>query len=119
MQLFNRFSVGVKIIAGYVIALTLMVVVGVVAIVRLNEVGDTVSDVTDDLALDRQLGNDVVAEILLTRYYANKYTATQNQNLLDRYTEELSNLEQILAVAETAITSSARPRKPVFTAVAP
>jgi len=108
MQLFNRFSVGAKIIAGYVIALTLMVVVGVVAIVRLNEVGGTVADVTDNLAVDRQLGNDMVAEILLVRFYANKYTATQNQNLLDRYTEELSNLEQILAVAETEITSVER-----------
>jgi len=108
MQLFNRFSVGAKIIAGYVIALTLMVVVGVVAIVRLNEVGGTVADVTDNLAVDRQLGNDMVAEILLVRFYANKYTATQNQNFLDRYTEELNKLEQILAEAETEITNVER-----------
>ncbi len=108
MNGFKNLKVGTKIIAGYLIALALMVVVGGVAMVRLSEVGTTVADLTDNLAVDRQIGNDMVADILLTRFYANKYITSQTASDLDRYREESGKLQALIIQAAQDITQAER-----------
>jgi len=108
MNTFNNLKIGTKIIAGYVIALVLMVVVGGVALVRLGEVDNIVTDLTTHLAVDRQLGNDMVTQVLLARFYANKYIASHDSTNLDRYQEEAAQFDALIKQANTEITKAER-----------
>ena len=89
MKLFANIKVGVKIIAGYLAVLTLMGIVGTVALVRTGDAGTIVDELTNDLAVDRQLGNDIATDIVLARFYAAKYTDTRDITYLNRYTETI------------------------------
>jgi methyl-accepting chemotaxis protein len=100
---FNNLKIGAKIIGGYLVALTLMVVVGGLAIVRLNELDVITNYLSGDLAKDRQLGNDVETQILLVRFFANKYINTHDPANLDRYKEEATKLDEFLAQASATI----------------
>ncbi len=108
MNLFRNLKVGIKIVAGYLIAIALMLIVGAVALVRLGSVGQTVDDLTSNLAIDRQVANDMVGEILLARFYANKYVTSHDDVDLERYRAEIDNLRQTLAQADEAITKPDR-----------
>ena len=108
MNFLGNFKVGTKIIAGYVIALVLMLVVGGLAIIRLGELDTTVTDLTQNLAVDRQIGNDMVADILLARFYAAKYSSSHDSQYLDRYKEELAALDKTLTQANKEITKADR-----------
>ena len=108
MNFLGNFKVGTKIIAGYVIALALMLVVGGLAIIRLGELNTTVVDLTDNLAVDRQIGNDMVEEILLTRFYGAKYITSHDSQYLDRYKQENTLLDGLLSQANTDITKADR-----------
>ncbi|MEZ4635813.1 MAG: hypothetical protein R2873_00995 [Caldilineaceae bacterium] len=94
-----------KIIAGYVIALLLMAIVGGVALVRLNQINGTVTDLATNLAEDQRISESLVDEILLTRFYANKYIRDPQESYLNRYDEEISTLQETLDAASLAITS--------------
>ncbi|MBL8056643.1 MAG: HAMP domain-containing protein [Anaerolineales bacterium] len=108
MQALNNLKVGTKIIAGYVVALALMLVVGGVALIRLNGLNASIKDLTANLAVDRQLGNDIVTQILLVRLYGNKYIANHDAADVDRFNEEYGRLTELLQQAETDITKPER-----------
>ncbi|MCB0116367.1 MAG: HAMP domain-containing protein, partial [Caldilineaceae bacterium] len=97
-----------KIIAGYVIALLLMAIVGGVALVRLNQINGTVTDLATNLAEDQRISESLVDEILLTRFYANKYIRDPQESYLNRYDEEISTLQETLDAASLAITKPER-----------
>jgi len=108
MSLFTNAKVSVKIFSGYILALALMVAVGGLAIFRLNEMEKTVSELTGNLAIDRQLGNDIVAQVLRTRLYATKYINTQDSQALDNYNKESAILETYFTQAQTDIVATDR-----------
>jgi PAS domain S-box-containing protein len=80
MLTFLRRRVGAKIILGYLIALALMVAIGSFAIARLDQINATVGNLTDKLAVERGLAQDMVSQILLARFYATRYVRTQSQS---------------------------------------
>lgn len=104
MSIFKNFTVGTKILAGNFIALALMILVGGVAIVRLNTIQHTVSDLADNLAVDQHLADQIESKILLVRFYANKYIRDKNPEDMAQYQEALTNFETLLAEAGTKIT---------------
>ncbi len=104
----GKFSVGTKIILGYAVALILMLVVGGLAILRLGELNATVSDLTVELAADRQIANGLVEEILLSRFYVNKYTSSHKTEYLDRAKEEWKKLDALLKQAAANIDNPER-----------
>jgi methyl-accepting chemotaxis protein len=108
MKVFHNLKVGVKIVAGYVVVLALMVAVGGAAVSGLGQLGATVANLTGDLAVDRQLGNEMVAQITLVQFYANAYIRSQDPAQLDHSTDEMAKLEQLLAQAERDITQAER-----------
>ncbi len=108
MSILGRFTVGTKIIAGYVIALALMAVVGGLAIFRIDQINDTVVILADDLAQDQHLSDQIIAQILLSRFHANKYVRDSNSTDLDHFQEKFDVLEQFVAEAEVKITKDER-----------
>jgi GAF domain-containing protein len=99
-----RRQVGAKIILGYMITLSLMLGVGLLAISRLDQISTTVNDLTNNLALDMRLADEMVSQVLLSRFYANRYVSTQSQADLDRFDAEFSALQALLAQADQQIT---------------
>jgi methyl-accepting chemotaxis protein len=106
MQLFNNLKVGTKIITGYLIVLALMLVIGGVTFVRLNQLNNIVIDLTNNLAVDRQLANDIVAQIMRARLYANNYIFDSQQANLERYQLEMGSLDKATTQADTEITKA-------------
>ncbi|MBP7692198.1 MAG: HAMP domain-containing protein, partial [Anaerolineales bacterium] len=104
MNAFGNLKVGVKILSGFMIALALMVVVGGVAMWRLAEVNTTVANLTGNLSVDRQLGNDLVTQILLARFYANKFTTGHAPADLERFSQEFGTLTELLQRGDVEIT---------------
>ncbi len=97
MSFFNNLKVNVKIFSGYLIALALMLGVGSLAIYRLNQMDTIVTELTTHLAVDRQLGNDIVAHILSARLYANKYIHTHAEQELENYNTEIKTLDALIS----------------------
>jgi methyl-accepting chemotaxis protein len=108
MNIFRNLKVGTKIFSGYLIALTLMAVVGGVALVRLDQINNMMSDITQNLAQDEVVTQDIVAQILLARLYVVKYIRSQNPDDLTRQNEEWAKLKELLTKADTAITKAER-----------
>ncbi|MCB0165163.1 MAG: HAMP domain-containing protein [Anaerolineae bacterium] len=108
MNIFKNLPVGTKILAGNFIALALMVLVGGVAIVRLNTIENTVSDLADNLAVDQHLADQIESKILLVRFYANKYIRDQKPKDTTQYQEALTGFETLLTEADTKITKPER-----------
>ncbi len=105
---FGNLKVGTKIIAGYVIALALMAIVGGVALVQLDQINGKVTDLATNLAEDQRISESIVQDILLVRFYANKYIRDPQDAFLTRYNEELTLLHKVLDEADVAITKAER-----------
>lgn len=108
MKIFRNLKIGIKIIVGYLIALILMMIVGGVALVNLNEVNSAMENVTKNSAKEEMLAQNIVVQILLSRFYANKYINSQNPDDLTRHKEEWSKLKELLTSAETSVTNAER-----------
>lgn len=108
MALLNRFKVRTKILAGYAVALLLMLVVGMIAIVRLNQINTTLGHLTDELATDQVLAEQVVTQIYQMRLSANKFIADEISSDLDRYNQEQAVMDELVTTAKREITQSER-----------
>lgn len=101
---FSNFRVGTKILIGYVFALALMAMVVGVAILRINQINATVTNLAQNLAAEQHLADQIVANVWSIHFYALQYMDQQNPEDLKRYRAEFANFEQILAVANQQIT---------------
>ena len=90
-------KVGAKIILGYFIVIILMTVIGELALFRLDEISATVFNLTDRMAGDWALSNEVANRIVLARLYANQYVSSHQQTALDQFRAELTAVQDLLA----------------------
>ncbi len=98
-----------KIILIYLIIPILLIIgIGILAIVQLNQISATVNNLTNNLEKERALSKDIISQILLTRFYANQYARSQSQNDLDNFNTEFSTLEGLLVLANSQITDFER-----------
>ncbi len=82
--LFLKRQASFKIILIYLIIPILLIIgIGILAIVQLNQISATVNNLTNNLEKERALSKDIISQILLTRFYANQYVRSQSQNDLD------------------------------------
>jgi hypothetical protein len=102
---FRKMKVSRKIMAGFIIAQAVMVVVGIVSIVQLMSINGTVAHMAEELAVERQLSNEIDAKIISARYYANRYIYNKEQTDLNTYKEEMALLEDLMLKAKDASTS--------------
>ncbi len=96
MRLLRR-KVGAKIILGYLIVILLMTVIGELALFRLDEISATVFNLTNRMAGDWALSNEVANRIVLARLYANQYVAAHQQIALDQFRAELAAVQDLLS----------------------
>jgi len=107
VQIFQD-KTGARFVLGYLAVLLVMVGIGILATVQLNQISATVDDLTNNLAVDRALSDDIVRQVLLARLYANKHARTQSQADLDRFNEEFASLEELLSQADRQLTNPER-----------
>ena len=108
MTAFRNLKIGSKIIAGYLVALALMLVIGVVALTRLDEVNTNFHNVTGNLAEDQAIAKDVIEQVYRMRLFANRYIAWQAEADLKAYDADLVVMDEDLARADAAITNAER-----------
>ncbi|MDM8521403.1 ATP-binding protein [Anaerolineales bacterium HSG6] len=99
----SRLQIGTKIILGYLVSVSLMVVIGVLVATRLTQVTETVNDLTTIQAVQLDLSNMMVEQIVLTRLYANRYIQHQNQQDLDAFNHSFNQLHQLLIQVEETV----------------
>ena len=87
----------IRIILGYLLALSLMIGIVFLALTRLNKINVTVDDLTNKLAVTRALSQSVAGKIRLVRFYNERYRRFNNQSDLDRFNEEIIDLKKGLA----------------------
>ncbi|MDM8565151.1 GAF domain-containing protein [Candidatus Halobeggiatoa sp. HSG11] len=108
MNFFDNFKVGTKISSGFIIILILMGIIGGMAIFQFSQIKSTVTNLADNFAKDQYLAEQLVTQILLTRFYANKYIRDHKVEDLDRFNEEFANFEKLLVEADIEITKGER-----------
>jgi methyl-accepting chemotaxis protein len=108
LSAFKDLNVNTKIISGYVVALVLMVIIGLLAIFSLGQINNTVRDLADDLAEDQHLADSIVADIWNTRFYSVRYINQQDAQDLTLYNDMSDEFQQLLADADQRITDPER-----------
>jgi methyl-accepting chemotaxis protein len=106
MNFFNNLKVGTKILSGFILVLTLMGIVGGLAIFQFTQVKKTFTDLTDNLAKDQYLSEQLVTHILLLRFYANQFIRVHKHESLARFNKEFALVEKWLAEADIKITKN-------------
>jgi signal transduction histidine kinase/DNA-binding NarL/FixJ family response regulator len=95
----------VRIILGYLLALSLMIGIVFLALTRLNKINVTVDDLTNRLAVTRALSQSVVGKIRLVRSYAERYRRFNNQRDLDQFNEEIVDLKKGLKEMDRQVSN--------------
>ncbi len=108
MKAFNNLKVGTKILAAFVIAFLVMIGIGLFTLAQLSRLNATIDDLTENLAVDRQIANDIAAEILSARLTATKYINGHQPANLEAYQVAMGEYDKTLAQAEVAITNPKR-----------
>ncbi|EIJ44311.1 methyl-accepting chemotaxis protein [Beggiatoa alba B18LD] len=85
LRFLSQLKVGTKILAGYVIALVLMLTIGFIAFVQLSQIKGTVITLTDSLAQELHAANALMNRILVVRLYTSRYVSTKKQSDLESY----------------------------------
>jgi methyl-accepting chemotaxis protein len=108
LQKFADLKVGTRIISGYIIALMLMAIVGGVSIWRLNEIGNTVDNLVNDVAMDRQIANGIQLGILDVRFAANRYMRDPSEAQDAAYHASFDSMVNLLEEAQVEIVEPER-----------
>jgi len=101
-------SVEAKILLGYLIAIVLMVMVSVLGLLQLRQINNTVDILTNQLASNQKLADDVAHQIVLAQFHASRYVRTQNQADLDNFNQTFVELQALLALANEQIIAPER-----------
>ncbi|MEA3396796.1 MAG: histidine kinase dimerization/phospho-acceptor domain-containing protein, partial [Chloroflexota bacterium] len=99
---------GAGFVLSYLIVLLIVIGIGILATVRLDQISASVDNLTNNLAADMLLSKEIVSQTLLTRFYANKYISTQSQTDLDHFNAEFAELAAFLGQAGQQITDPER-----------
>ncbi|MFP4474101.1 MAG: ATP-binding protein [Desulfatibacillaceae bacterium] len=105
-----RRNVGTKIGAGYVVIFAMMVLIGVLAVTRLNRINATVDELTRTLAVDRRFSGEIVTLIMSSRIHAKRYVRTHDPADLEQFRNTFTRLEGLLDKARGEITNRTRRR---------
>jgi PAS domain-containing protein len=90
---------------SYLAVLVFVIAIGILVTVQLNQISASLDNLTNNLAVDRQLANRIVSQALLARFYAQQFVRTQDQADVDRFNQEFARLEELLSLADEEITS--------------
>lgn len=100
-----------KIIFVYLLAVSLMVGIVIFSLNRLNEIKESVDDITNRLAVTRTLSQSVAGKIRLVRFYAERYQRFYNQEDLDLFNDKIIDLQKGLEEISSQINNKGRLKK--------
>jgi len=101
-------KIGAGFVLSYLLVFSIVIGIGILATIRLDQISASVDDLTNNLAADMALSKEIVNQTLLTRFHANKYISTQSQADLDHFNAEFAELETLLVQADRQITDPER-----------
>jgi methyl-accepting chemotaxis protein len=90
----KNFKFSTQITVGYLTVLILMIVVGSVALVRLNQISNTFIQ-AEQWATEQQAIGEILSKLLRLRFYANRYILDRNSADLERFNEIWTVLEEV------------------------
>ncbi len=99
---------GTKILSGFAIALLLMVLVGGLSIIRLNNINQSFINLSGNLMQDSDLANRMVSQIYRTRLFANRFALQGHADDLEAARQDLDHLKDLLDTAAVEITAGER-----------
>lgn len=99
-NIFANFKLGTKMMASFALILLLMVVVGVVALERLNSINNTVNLMTDHLSVEQRTAADILQKTEQMRFHALHFITDGNMDDYQLYQNEYTNLKDMLAEME-------------------
>ncbi len=108
MKAFRNLKVRSKILIGYIIVLLLMAAIGLIAILRFDQISATVTNLANNLAAEQHLSDAITSQIWSTRFFAHQYINQQNSADLNRFNEEATRFDELLSQADAKITDSER-----------
>ncbi len=109
LAFFYNLRIGAKIQIGYIIAMTLAAVIGVLAIIQLEQVNATVNRLTGHLSNERDLAEKIAVQIYRVRLFANQYISQgQEPATLASYNQALNYAQNLLDDGDQAITEGSR-----------
>ncbi|MCE1252174.1 MAG: methyl-accepting chemotaxis protein [Anaerolineae bacterium] len=100
MNFFKNMSIAVKISLGFIVVLVMLLVVGGISVFQLRQLNTSLSQVTGDLALQKQLASDLRSQMAIVINFGNKYADTGSASYLTRYNEELKTFDEMLVSLE-------------------
>ncbi len=99
-------EIGPRFVIGHLLALLLTLTLGVFAFVRSSHIADTVNHLTNELAVERALADDIVSQVALVRFHASTFARTHKQTDLDRFEETFARLQTLLSESERTMTGA-------------
>ncbi len=100
MRIFVNLKLGAKMMASFALILLLMVVVGVVALARLNAINNTVTLMTEHMSVEQRDALDILQKTEQMRFYALHFITDENMDDFQLYQAEYTTLKNILAEIE-------------------
>lgn len=97
-----------KIIFGYLLVASLLVGIVIFSLNRLNEIKESVDDITNRLAVTRTLSQSITGKIRLVRFYAERYQRFYNQEDLDLFNEKIIDLQDGLDEISSQFSNKGR-----------
>ncbi|GLS91721.1 hypothetical protein GCM10007916_27910 [Psychromonas marina] len=93
VSLFKR-KIIIRVVLGYLLALALTLAIVFLTLSRLNNINNTVDELTNRLAVTRALSQRVVSQLHEVRFYADRYLRFYNQKDLDLFNTKILGLKQ-------------------------
>lgn len=96
-SLFKR-KIIIRVVLGYLLALSLTLVIVLLTLSRLNNINQTVDELTNKLAVTRSHSQSVVSQLHQVRYFADRYRRFYNQKDLDNFNDKINSLKDSQAL---------------------
>lgn len=93
MQSIFKRKIIIRVVLGYLLALSLTLIIVFFTLNRLNNINETVNELTNHLAVTRAHSQSVVSQLHQVRYYADRYRRFYNQKDLDNFNLKIGDLK--------------------------
>ncbi len=100
IQFFRR-RLSARLILGFMVPLVIMTAVCILALSRLDRLGRTMDELTNRLAVSRQIAQEIITGVLSARFHAYRYVRSHLQSDIDAFNTQIDALEDLLSRAES------------------
>ena len=103
MNFLRNIKVSAKIIGGYIVAISLMLLVGGLAIIRLGDLNSSIQEITTRLSTEKDISTSIESEVILARLSANKYINSSDETNAENFQNHSDQIDEFLTEADASI----------------